>query len=122
MVRSMISHSTLPESLWEEALKTTTYILNEVSTKAVTKTLYELWTGQKPNLKHFHVWGCLFVAILLVTQSNPGATDFIIPLPDKFFESENALFFEDVEFGGRNKVRNIVFTEESISNAASDSI
>ncbi|KAG8496846.1 hypothetical protein CXB51_008129 [Gossypium anomalum] len=28
MVRSMIAHSTLPESLWGEALKTTAYILN----------------------------------------------------------------------------------------------
>ena len=34
MVRSMISHSTLPESLWGEALKTAAYILNRVPTKA----------------------------------------------------------------------------------------
>ncbi|RVW48540.1 Retrovirus-related Pol polyprotein from transposon TNT 1-94 [Vitis vinifera] len=31
MVRSMISHSTLPEKLWGEALKTAAYILNRVS-------------------------------------------------------------------------------------------
>jgi len=36
MVRSMICHSTLLESLWGEALKTTTYILNRVPTKAAT--------------------------------------------------------------------------------------
>jgi len=30
MVRNMISHSFLPESLWGEALKTTTYTLNRV--------------------------------------------------------------------------------------------
>ena len=58
MVRSMISHSTLPESLWGEALKTTTYILNRVPTKAAAKTPYELWVGRKPSLKHLHVWGC----------------------------------------------------------------
>ncbi|RZC20264.1 Retrovirus-related Pol polyprotein from transposon TNT 1-94 [Glycine soja] len=46
MVRSMISHSSLPESLWGEALKTTTYILNRVPSKAVNKTPYELWTEQ----------------------------------------------------------------------------
>ena len=58
MVRSMICHSTLPESLWGEALKTAAYILNRVPTKAAAKTSYQLWTGRKPSLKHFHIWGC----------------------------------------------------------------
>ena len=78
MVRSMISHSTLPESLWEEALKTTSYILNKVPTKAVSKTLYELWTGRKPSLKHFHVWVSI-CSYFISYSSNPGATDFKIP-------------------------------------------
>ena len=58
MVRSMISHSTLPQSLWGEALKTATYLLNRVPTKATGKTPYDLWTGKKPSLKHLHIWGC----------------------------------------------------------------
>ena len=58
MVRSMISHSNLPILLWGEALKTASYILNRVPTKATAKTPYELWTGKKPSLKHFHIWGC----------------------------------------------------------------
>ncbi|KAL6351159.1 hypothetical protein AAG906_031745 [Vitis piasezkii] len=48
MVRSMISHSTLPEKLWGEALKTAAYILNRVPTKAAAKTPYELWTVESP--------------------------------------------------------------------------
>ncbi|KAK8952136.1 hypothetical protein KSP39_PZI003213 [Platanthera zijinensis] len=59
MVRSMMSTSTLPDSLWGEALKTAAYILNRVPSKAVTKTPYELWTGKKLSIKHFHIWGCL---------------------------------------------------------------
>jgi len=58
MVRSMISHSTLFESLWGEALKTAVYILNRVPSKAVNKTPYELWTNKRPSLKHLHIWGC----------------------------------------------------------------
>ena len=58
MVRSMVSHSSLPESLWRGALKTTTYILNRVPSKAVNKTPYELWTDKKPSIKHLHIWGC----------------------------------------------------------------
>ena len=62
MVRSMVSHSNLPKSLWGEALKTAAYILNRVPTKATAKTPYELWTGKKPSLKHLHIWGCLVEA------------------------------------------------------------
>ena len=54
MVRSMISHSTLPESLWSEAIKTAVYILNRVPSKAVAKTPYELWNSKKPSIKHLH--------------------------------------------------------------------
>ena len=55
MVRSMISHSSLPESLWGEALKTASYILNRVPSKAVAKIPYELWTGKKPSIQHLHI-------------------------------------------------------------------
>ncbi|PKU73374.1 Retrovirus-related Pol polyprotein from transposon TNT 1-94 [Dendrobium catenatum] len=58
MIRSMISHSFFPESLWEEALKIAVSILNRVSSKVVSKSPYELWTRKKPSIRHFHVWGC----------------------------------------------------------------
>ena len=58
MVRIMICHSTLPESLWGKAVKTATYILNRVTTKVTAKTSYELWTGKKSSLKHLYIWGC----------------------------------------------------------------
>ena len=58
MVRSMLSNSSLPISLWMEALKTTIYFLNRVPTKTVPKTPFELWTERKPSLRHLHVWGC----------------------------------------------------------------
>ena len=41
MMRSMISHFTLPESLWGEVIKIAGYILNRVPTKAAAKTPYE---------------------------------------------------------------------------------
>ena len=55
MVRSMLSNSSLPVSLWMYALKTTMYLLNRVPSKAVQKTSFELWTGRKPSLRHLHV-------------------------------------------------------------------
>jgi hypothetical protein len=58
MVKSMISYSTLPISLWMEALKTAIHILNRVPRKSVPKTPYELWTGREPSFNHLRVWGC----------------------------------------------------------------
>ena len=58
MVRSMMSNSSLPKSMWMYALKTAVYLLNRVPSKAVSKTPFELWTGRKPSLRHLHVWGC----------------------------------------------------------------
>ncbi|KAF7835240.1 Retrovirus-related Pol polyprotein from transposon TNT 1-94 [Senna tora] len=58
MVRSMISHSCLPEFLWGDALRTAAYILNQVPSKSVENTPYELFTGKKPTMKHLRVWGC----------------------------------------------------------------
>jgi hypothetical protein len=55
MVRSMISYSTLPVSLWMEALKTAIHILNRVPNKSVPKTPYEMWTGRVPSLRHLSV-------------------------------------------------------------------
>jgi len=53
MVRSMIAHTTLPESLWSEALKMVVYLL-----KTVTKTSYKLWIRKSPSIRHLHFWGC----------------------------------------------------------------
>jgi transposase InsO family protein len=68
MIRSMLSYSNLPLGLWMEALKTAMHILNRVPINSVAKTLYELWTGRKPTLNYFHIWGCLVEARII----NPG--------------------------------------------------
>ena len=44
MVRSMLSYSIVPLSLWMHAIKTTAYLLNRVPSKADSTTSYELWT------------------------------------------------------------------------------
>ena len=58
MVQCMLVNFSLPEFLWGEALKTVGYILNEVPSKSVPKTTYELWSQKKPSFHHFNVWGC----------------------------------------------------------------
>ena len=43
MVCSMLVNYSLLDYLWGEALRATTYILNQVSSKYVPKTHFELW-------------------------------------------------------------------------------
>ena len=47
MVRCMLVSSSLPGFLWGEALKTTAYILNQVPSKCISKTPYELWSTEE---------------------------------------------------------------------------
>lgn len=58
IVRSVISISSLPISLWGDDLKTIAHILNHVSSKTTGKTLFGLWTSRKPHLGYMRVWGC----------------------------------------------------------------
>ena len=58
MVRSMVSDSILPTSLWGYALQTTTYLLNRVQSKSVLTCPYQVWMERKPSLDHIKIWGC----------------------------------------------------------------
>ena len=53
MVRSMMARAHLPITFWGDALLTTTFILNQVPSKSITTTPYELWTNKKPDLSFF---------------------------------------------------------------------
>jgi transposase InsO family protein len=55
MIRSILSNSIVPISLWMYALKTIMYLLNQISSKAVERTPFELWMGRKRSLRHIHV-------------------------------------------------------------------
>ena len=58
MVRSMMSHTIVPDSLWGFALNSAALILNRSPTKATDKTPYEIWKGKVPDLSFIRVWGC----------------------------------------------------------------
>ncbi|RVW42708.1 Retrovirus-related Pol polyprotein from transposon TNT 1-94 [Vitis vinifera] len=128
MVRSMISHSTLPESLWGEAIKTAVYILNKVPSKAVAKTPYELWTSKKPSIRHLHVWGCPVEArpykpnekkldsrtmsyYFVGYSERSKGFKFYDPSIRSFFEMGNAKFIENDELSGREQLRKVPIIE-----------
>ena len=61
----MIKAKGLPPSFWLEAIICANYVLNRCPTKALqTTTPYEAWTGRKPTVQHFKVFGCLAYALI----------------------------------------------------------
>ena len=125
MVRSMMSFSNVPNSLWNEALKTAMYILNRVPSKAVPTTPFELWTGRKPSLRHLHVWGCPAEARIYNPHekklNSRTISGYFIGYPDKskgykfycpkhstrIVETDNARFLENGEFSGSDEPRKV---------------
>jgi hypothetical protein len=129
MVRSMLSNSSLPISLWMEALKTDVYLLNRVPSKVVPKTPFELWTGRKPSLRNLHVWVCSAEARIynphekklnfktisgyfIGYPTKPKGYRFYCPIHStKIVEIGNARFLENCEISGSNKPQNAVIQE-----------
>ena len=78
MVRSMMSQSDLPLYFWGYALETAAFTLNNVPSKSVDKTPYEMWTGKSPSLSFLRIWGCdVYVKRL--------TSDKLTPKSDKCF-------------------------------------
>jgi hypothetical protein len=132
MVRSMLSYSTLPISLWIDALKTVVHILYRVPIKSVHKTPYEMWTDRKPTLNYLHVWGCPTEAMLFnpsIRKLNPKTIScHFIGYPDKskgfhfycsdryikIVETRHAIFLEDEVIRGSTVPREIRLEEKRV--------
>ena len=60
MVRSMLSEKQVPKKFWPEVVNWTTHVLNRSPTLAVKDmTPEEAWSGVKPNVNYFQVFGCI---------------------------------------------------------------
>ncbi|GAU32260.1 hypothetical protein TSUD_53880 [Trifolium subterraneum] len=60
MVRCMNSEKNVPKNLWPEAVNWAVHILNRCPTFAVKDmTPQEAWSGSKPSVSHFKVFGCI---------------------------------------------------------------
>ena len=64
MVYPMLFSSGLPLPLWGEAIVTACYVKNRMATQAIPsgKTLYEMFTGRKPNVGHLRAFGSVVYA------------------------------------------------------------
>ena len=63
--RSMMSQAGLPESYWAEAVATAAYLRNRSPSRTLGNTTpYERWCGEKPDLRHLRVFGCMAYAYI----------------------------------------------------------
>jgi hypothetical protein len=60
MVRNMLSEKQVPKNFWPEVVNWTAHVLNRSPTLAVKDmTPEEAWSGVKPNVDYFQVFGCI---------------------------------------------------------------
>ena len=60
MVQSMLSGRKIPKTFWPEVVNWTVYVLNRSPTLVVKDmTPEEAWSGSKPSVDHFRVFGCI---------------------------------------------------------------
>lgn len=59
ITRSMLKAISVPNYLWEEAVRHATYLINTMPTRVLKgQTPYERLRGRKPNIGHIRVFGC----------------------------------------------------------------
>ena len=127
-----MSYTDLPRLLWGFALQTGLYILNRIPSNSISTTLYEIWNGRKPSLKHVKIWGCpTFIKRLksdkLDVKSIKGrfvgypkdslGFCFYLPAEQLIVVSRDALFLEKKFLNERGKGRKIMLDEKSSKEA-----
>ena len=69
---ALLVQARLPPSFWKYAVETYIHTSNRTPTSALNgETPYHLWTGKKPNISYFRVFGCL--AYVLIQKQNRKA-------------------------------------------------
>lgn len=55
--KCMLFDAALKKGFWAEAINTAVYIINRLPTKSNLKSPEEMWTGKKPDVSHFRIFG-----------------------------------------------------------------
>ena len=124
LVRSMLKTKSLPHFLWAEAAALACYVLNRAATKAVqAKTPEEAWSGHKPCVSHFRIFGslcyshipkekcgklhdksekCIFVGY----NENPKAYRIFNPVSKRLIISRDVIFDEQAAWDWKSGKEN----------------
>ena len=116
MTMSVLKHMNIPNELWGEAVRHSTYLINRVATRSLEgKTPYEMLRLAKPNLSHIKVFGCICFArtetpgrkklddrtiklVHLETEPGSKAYRLLDPITKRIVVSRDVHFTEDKEW------------------------
>ncbi|KAM2928689.1 hypothetical protein COP2_035913 [Malus domestica] len=116
MVRCMLSEKHIPKTFWPESVNWAVHMLNRSPTLAVKiKTPEEAWSGRKPSVEHFRVFGCIshvhvpdskrvklddksIKCILLGVNEESKAYRLFNPVSNKIIISRDVVFEEDQQW------------------------
>ncbi|GJZ72806.1 retrovirus-related pol polyprotein from transposon TNT 1-94 [Tanacetum coccineum] len=126
MVRSMLTEKQVPKVFWPEAVRWSVHILNRCPTVAVqNQTPEEAWSGVKPAIDYFRVFGCVAHAhvpdqkrsklddksrkcVLLGVSDESKAYRLYDPVSKKIIVSRDVIFEEDESWSwGNDKEENM---------------
>jgi len=58
-LKLFVKNMNLAKHFWAEVVNTTCYVQNRIYIRPILeKTAYELFKGRRPNISHFHQFGC----------------------------------------------------------------
>ena len=113
MVRTLLTRGRVPRTFWPEAVNWSIHVLNRSPTFAVqNKTPEEAWSGRRPAVDHFRIFGCLAYAhisdvkrkklddkaekcIFLGVSESSKAYKLFNPLTKKIVTSRDVVFEEE---------------------------
>ena len=136
MVRSMLSSSKLPKSLWTKNLKMAAYILNRVQTKAIPNTPFKFSKCWKLSLHHIHVCGCPYEVRVYNPQEkkldlrtisgyfigyakrSKGYRFYCLSHNTKIMESRNSKFLKNELISGSDQSQDLVSMRDQPSTSS----
>ena len=113
MVRCVLTEKKIPKCFWAEAVVWSCYVQNKCPTKALKDiTPQEAWSGVKPTVNHFRVFGCLahvhvphekrkklddrsMCCVLLGVSEETKGYRLYNPMTDKVVVSRDVVFEEE---------------------------
>ena len=116
MTRSILKHLSVPNLMWGESVRHSTYLINRIATRSLEeKTPYEVLRSRKPNISHIRVFGCVCYArteaagrkklddrlgtlVHLGTEPAFKAYRLIDPISMKIVVSRDIIFDEEKEW------------------------
>ncbi|KAL0313353.1 UNVERIFIED_CONTAM: Retrovirus-related Pol polyprotein from transposon TNT 1-94 [Sesamum radiatum] len=104
MVRSMLSDKSVPKTFWPEAVNWSIYVLNRCPTLAVKDvTPEEAWSGLKPSVEHFRVFGC-------IAHESKGYRLFD-PVAKRIIVSRDVIFEEGKQWDWDESLKNHIIVD-----------